>query len=139
QTPLARPLTCIRVSDSVRDGVSYFYAETLRLKTLLDGAGPATMYLIDEMFRGTNNRERLIGSQSVVAALIGTKSLGIVTTHDLELTQLERNHTELTNWHFSDDLDPSGLKFSYKINKGPCPSTNALRIMKSLGLPVSVN
>lgn len=135
-TRLARPLTCIRVSDSVRDGVSYFYAETLRLKAILDQAGPNTIYLIDEMFRGTNNRERLAGSQAVAAALVATKSLGFITTHDLELTHLEERQPEVGNYHFADDLDASGLRFSYRIHDGPCPTTNALKIMKSLGLPV---
>jgi DNA mismatch repair ATPase MutS len=88
------------------------------------------------MFRGTNNRERLIGSRAIVSALIKTPSFGFISTHDLELTQLANDHPEITNCHFSDDVDESGLKFSYKIHQGPCPTTNALKIMKSLGLPI---
>jgi hypothetical protein len=131
--------SCIRVSDSVRDGVSYFYAETLRLKDILKDAQSGSLYLIDEMFRGTNNRERLIGSQAIVGALLKTSSIGFISTHDLELTLLEEKHSQLQNWHFRDDIDESGIRFSYKIHPGPCPTTNALKIMNSLGLPVSPN
>src|SRR5262249_39097022 len=116
QTVLLRLFTCMKVSDSVTDGISYFYAEVRRLKALLraltaaeplgatasaqgersewrpipyppDTALPLC-FLIDEIFRGTNNRERLIGSQAYIRALTCGHGVGVISTHDLELITL---------------------------------------------------
>jgi DNA mismatch repair ATPase MutS len=77
--------TCMRISDSIADGYSYFYAEVRCLKCLLeelaDENQPPLLYLIDEIFRGTNNRERLVGSQAYINALVGRRDL--IATHDL--------------------------------------------------------
>ena len=138
-TPLALE-SCIEVSDSLRDGFSYFYAEVRRLKVLLDRAasGQPVLFLIDEIFRGTNNRERQIGSRAVIRALAGTpKALGFVSTHDLELTRLEEELPSLFNLHFREDIDAAGvMRFTYHLRPGPCPTTNALTIMRSEGLPL---
>src|SRR6185503_5898524 len=90
QTSLFRLFTCIKVSDSVQDGLSYFYAEVKRLKLLLSSAEMELelpiMFLIDEIFRGTNNRERHLGSHAFIKALsMRKKALGLIATHDLEL------------------------------------------------------
>ena len=86
-----RLFTCISISDSVTDGMSYFYAEVRRLKALLEALAldhPCPLFfLIDEIFRGTNNRERVIGSRAYVQALAGRHGVGIVSTHDLELVK----------------------------------------------------
>src|SRR5262249_6682174 len=86
---LFRLFTCIRVNDSVTDGYSYFYAEVRRLKELLNlleaEQSQPVFFLIDEIFKGTNSHERLIGSQSYIKALIGKNGIGVVSTHDLEL------------------------------------------------------
>lgn len=133
--------TCIEVSDSLRDGVSYFYAEVRRLKAILDDAsGPRpVLYLIDEIFRGTNNRERQIGSRAVIQTLASSKSsLGFVSTHDLELVTLETTSPRCMNLHFREDIDPSGkMVFSYHLRPGPCPTTNALKIMQAEGIDLS--
>jgi DNA mismatch repair ATPase MutS len=135
-----RLFTCINVSDSLADGFSYFYAEVRRLKQLLDATNESeelpVLYLIDEIFRGTNNKERLIGSQSYVKALSQSKGFGIVSTHDLELVKLEDNIGELKNYHFRESIEQGKMKFEYQIHEGPSPTTNALRIMQLEGLPV---
>src|SRR5258705_8730617 len=87
---LFRVFTCIKVSDSVQDGLSYFYAEVKRLKLLLSAAEAEAklpiMFLIDEIFRGTNNRERHLGSHAFIKALsIRNNALGLIATHDLDL------------------------------------------------------
>jgi hypothetical protein len=136
-----RLVCCIRIDDSLEAGLSFFYAEVKRLKILLDATTerrkPPVLFLIDEIFKGTNNRERLIGSRSFITALANSHGFGLVTTHDLELTDLENSVPGLTNAHFQETVAAGALQFDYKLKPGPCPTTNALRIMELEGLPVS--
>jgi MutS-like protein len=131
---------CIRVDDSLEAGLSFFYAEVKRLKRLLDAAqefaAPPVLFLIDEIFKGTNNRERLIGSRAFIQALAISNGFGLVTTHDLELAEMDRSIPRLTNAHFQETVHGAELRFDYKLRPGPCPTTNALRIMALEGLPV---
>jgi len=135
-----RLATCIRVDDSLEAGLSFFYAEVKRLKSLLDAtkdrSNAPVVFLIDEIFKGTNNRERLIGSRSYISALSQGNGFGLVTTHDLELTDLDKTVPGLRNAHFQETVAAGALKFDYKLRPGPCPTTNALRIMELEGLPV---
>src|SRR5260370_16703352 len=104
QTSVFRIYTCIKVSDSVTDGYSYFYAEVRRLKALLSELERPSDYplffLIDEIFKGTNNRERLIGSRAYIHALVGKNCMGVISTHDLELVKLADTQPEIKNYHF---------------------------------------
>jgi ABC-type multidrug transport system fused ATPase/permease subunit len=135
-----RMRTCIRIKDSVTDGISYFYAEVKCLKALLvelEGGGDAPLiYFIDEIFRGTNNRERLIGSRAYMKALAGKFGAGLVSTHDLELIQLADELPPIRNHHFRDEVAEGRLTFDFKLHRGPSPTTNALRIMRAEGLPI---
>lgn len=135
-----RLVCCIRVDDSLEAGLSFFYAEVKRLKSLLDAttdrSGPPVLFLIDEIFKGTNNRERLIGSRSFITGLSQGNGFGLVTTHDLELTDLENTVPGLRNAHFQETVAAGTLQFDYTLRPGPCPTTNALRIMQMEGLPV---
>lgn len=136
-----RLYTCITVNDSVTDGISYFYAEVRRLKALLQAlrerhAFPL-FFLIDEIFRGTNNRERLIGSRAYIQALIGAQGVGVVSTHDLELIKLADEVNGIHNAHFREEVVHGHMVFDYKLRPGPCPTTNALTIMRMEGLPVA--
>ena len=139
EASVMRVFTCIRVSDSVADGYSYFYAEVRRLSALLsafdsDERAPL-FFLIDEMFRGTNSRERFIGSRAYIRSLVGRRGIGILATHDLELVHLADEGTAIVNYHFQDHVVDGNLSFDYTLRSGPCPSTNALMIMKLAGLP----
>ncbi|MBN1681365.1 MAG: hypothetical protein JW966_13875 [Anaerolineae bacterium] len=141
-TAPVRLFTCIRVTDSVTDGISYFYAEVKRLKALLsaleaENALPV-LFLIDEIFRGTNNRERLIGSRSYVRTVVGRNGAGVLSTHDLELIQLADGISHITNYHFAETIVDDRMSFDYRLRPGPCPSTNALQIMRMEGLPVEL-
>ncbi|HEX6718120.1 MAG TPA: hypothetical protein VF088_13465 [Pyrinomonadaceae bacterium] len=140
QSSLFRLFTCIKVSDSVQDGLSYFYAEVKRLQALLREATKAddlpVLFLIDEIFRGTNSRERLIGSRSYIHALSQTPSVGLIATHDLELIKLADQIEGVTNHHFREEVYDSRMVFDYRLRPGPCPTTNALTIMRLEGLPV---
>jgi len=133
-----RLFCCIRVSDSVTDGFSYFYAEVRRLKQLLDALntpqdGPV-LWLIDEIFRGTNNRERFLGSKAYIETLLEKKGAGLISTHDLELTQVAPERIQ--NFHFREQIVGQDMHFDYLLQMGPCPTTNALKIMALEGLPV---
>jgi hypothetical protein len=135
-----RLFTCMGISDSVTGGISYFYAEVRRLKTLLaelerDHPLPL-LFCIDEIFRGTNNRERLIGSREYVRTLAGKHGLGFIATHDLELANLAEELPQVVNYHFRDHIAGDRMAFDYTLRPGPCPTTNALKIMKMEGLPI---
>lgn len=136
-----RVFTCIKVSDSVVDGISYFYAEVRRLKALLDAcddpaAALPVLFLIDEIFKGTNNRERLVGSRAYIRALASRPGSGLISTHDLELTRLADEIDSVVNYHFREDVRDGVMVFDYRLRSGPCPTTNALKIMALEGLPV---
>lgn len=137
----SRLACCIRVDDSLDAGLSFFYAEVKRLKSILrateDREAPPVLFLIDEIFKGTNNRERLIGSRAYIQALAQGNGYGLVTTHDLELTDLEQSTPGLINSHFQETVAAGTLQFDYTLRPGPCPTTNALRIMELEGLPTN--
>lgn len=138
---LMRIFSCIRLSDSVIDGISYFYAEVKRLKQLLVEINSSNnmplFFLIDEIFKGTNNIERRIGSKSYIKSLVGKNAVGIVSTHDIELVELEKLSEKIVNYHFKEDIKNDKMSFDYKLRTGPCPTTNALKIMRLEGLPVN--
>ena len=140
RTSLFRVFTCIKVSDSVQDGLSYFYAEVKRLQALLGAAEVddplPVLFLIDEIFRGTNSRERLIGSRSYIRRLAQGRSVGLVATHDLELIKLADEIDGVVNQHFREEVSDGRMVFDYRLRSGPCPTTNALTIMRLEGLPV---
>lgn len=135
-----RIFTCIQLSDSLTDGISYFYAEVRRLKVLLDALETDSPYplffLIDEIFRGTNHRERQEGSAAYIRALMGKHGAGVIATHDLTLAELAEQIDALHNYHFRDDVHDGRMAFDYRIRPGASPTTNALKIMKLEGLPV---
>ena len=142
----ARPcriLTCIQVPDSIRLHISHFYAEVKSIKKILDSVTPQVtqpdtypgLYLIDEIFSGTNTKERLIASRGILLKLAGSHSYGLVTTHDLELVTLENQSDRIKNFHFKDEIDENGqMVFHYKIHEGPVSSTNALELLKREGI-----
>lgn len=131
---------CIRVTDALDEGLSYFYAEVKRLKVILDAVQDTdpvpVLFLIDEIYRGTNNRERLAGSEAYVKALQRSRGFGLLSTHDLELTRLADANGHIRNAHFQETIKEGALHFDYRLRPGPCPTTNALRIMAQEGLPV---
>jgi hypothetical protein len=143
QTTLYRISTCISVNDSVTGGYSYFYAEVKRLRKLLteveSNNSMPIFFLIDEIFKGTNNRERRIGSESYISSLVGQKCTGLISTHDLELVTLEKKLPNIRNSHFKEDVLNGQMVFDYQLREGPCPTTNALKIMQMEGLPIDIN
>ncbi len=140
QTIPLRIFSSINVSDSLDEGLSHFYAEVKRLRAMLDELTShfqrPLFFMVDEIFKGTNNRERLTGSTALLKYVAGKNGIGVISTHDLELAQLEQEIPELHNWHFEETIENDRMSFKYKLKNGPCPTTNALKIMEMEGLPV---
>jgi DNA mismatch repair ATPase MutS len=128
----------IRINDSLQNGSSRFYAEITRLRRLFDlaSSGPV-LFLLDELLQGTNSRDRLIGAEGVVSAFLERGCIGLVTTHDLALTEIsERIGGGLRNFHFQEEFKDGKLYFDYKLREGVVTSSNGLALMRSIGLKV---
>lgn len=143
QLSILRLFTCIQVSDSLKDGFSYFYAEVRRLKELLnwleESESLAVFYLIDEIFQGTNHEERRIGSLAYLKALVNANGVGAISTHDIELSKLADVELRIHNYNFQDSVVEGKMSFDYRLRSGPSPTTNALKIMAIEGLPIEEN
>ncbi|HEY4045870.1 MAG TPA: mismatch repair protein [Acidobacteriaceae bacterium] len=129
----------ICVLDSLEGGVSRFYAEIRRLKQIVDlTEGPMpVLFLLDELLSGTNSRDRLIGTLSIVTKLVEQGAIGLVTTHDLALTHVpEAIGSRATNCHFEDQIQNGELHFDYKLRPGIVQTSNALALMRSIGLEI---
>ena len=138
-TPLAIGGT-LRVQDSLLDGRSRFYAEITRLRRLVDMArGPAPLlFLLDELFHGTNSSDRLDGAHGVLRYLLDLRAIGLITTHDLALAALaDRLAPAAANVHFEDQLNGGAMTFDYRLRPGRSTGTNALALMAAVGLAVS--
>jgi hypothetical protein len=127
----------ICVLDSLQGGVSRFYAEIKRLKLISDAAqGPIpVLFLLDELLSGTNSHDRFEGTRLVVEALVQRGAIGLVTTHDLALAQIpESMNGRAGNFHFEDHLENGELAFDFKLKPGVVHTSNALKLMQSIGL-----
>jgi hypothetical protein len=129
----------ICVLDSLEGGISRFYAEINRLKQIMDltsGAVPV-LFLLDELLSGTNSHDRLIGTRSIVTKLVERGAVGLVSTHDLALTAIPQEiGSQAINCHFEDHLEQGQLRFDYKLYPGIVQTSNALPLMRSIGLEV---
>jgi hypothetical protein len=136
------PLTLgasIQVNDSLQEGSSRFYAEITRLRWIYDMAAekPPVLFLLDELLQGTNSKDRRIGAEGVLRALLERGAIGILTTHDLALTELEGlPEGQLKNMHFQDDLENGTMKFDFQLRVGVITKSNGLELMRSIGLKV---
>lgn len=131
--------TTMRVSDSLQEGASFFLAEVQRLKRisdLADGALPL-LFLLDEILQGTNTRERSLGARGVIADLSNRGAAGLVSTHDLSLVQLgDVLGDRVAYSHFTDQVEGGEMTFDYRMREGIVQSSNALRLMRAVGLAV---
>jgi hypothetical protein len=129
----------IRIQDSLQAGASRFYAEITRLRQIVeltDGPLPA-LFLLDEILHGTNSHDRKIGAEALVRGLIDRRAIGLITTHDLALTQIaEELGSRAANVHFEDHLERGKMTFDYILRPGILQKSNALELMRSVGLDV---
>lgn len=126
----------IRVTDSLQQGRSGFYAEITRLRQIMDLASTDrfVLFLADELLHGTNSHDRRIGAEGLIRALLDRGAIGLVTTHDLALTSLV--DPRIRNAHFQDELRDGRMVFDYKLQEGVVTKSNALELMRSVGLDV---
>lgn len=131
--------TSMRISDSLEQGISHFYAELGRLKAIVDAAngGAEVLFLLDEIMHGTNSRERQIGAKAVIRHLVERGAIGAATSHDLGLAALEaESGGKVKNVHFEEHVEDGTMTFDYRLKPGPVTTANALRLMAMVGLPV---
>jgi len=131
--------TSMKVSDSLDKNLSLFYAELQRLKMVLDGIKrkEKVFFLLDEMLKGTNALDRQMGAVALLKQLVSLKANGLVATHDLELTKLEKQFPgKIKNFHFDGYVEGDKLLFDYKLKEGKCESFNALILMRNIGIKI---
>ena len=130
----------ISIQDSLADGRSRFLAEIQRLKQIVDLAkanGGRTLFLLDEILGGTNSHDRRIGAEAVIATLVNAGAIGLATTHDLALGEIaDRMAPRVVNVHFVDEFRHGSLTFDYRLRPGIVQSSNAIALMRSIGLDV---
>jgi hypothetical protein len=129
----------IGLGDSLREGASRFYAEITRLRAIVDATavGPPVLFLIDELLHGTNSHDRRIGAEALLRGLVERGAVGLVTTHDLALTHVaDLLAPRAANVHFEDHLEGGRMRFDYRLRPGVVAKSNALELMRSVGLDV---
>jgi hypothetical protein len=127
----------MRIKDSLNDQTSTFKAELNRLKMILDltARDPRSFVLIDEMLRGTNSKDKYLGSKVFIEKLISQRTPALFATHDLQLSEMEADHAkEVRNYHFDIQLSEGQMNFDYKLKLGPCKTFNAALLLKEIGL-----
>ncbi|SFH43167.1 MutS domain V [Desulfotomaculum arcticum] len=131
--------TSIHINDNLEKNISTFYAELQRIKLIIDAArsGEAIICLIDEIFKGTNSKDRILGAQAVIKSLNKLAAIGLVSTHDLELSRLEKEISQIKNYHFTDKISGREINFDYRLKPGVSKSTNAIALMKIIGIEIT--
>ncbi len=135
-----RLFTSMRVRDDVASGISTFYAEILRIKTMAEyrKENRPMVCMIDEIFKGTNSADRIVGATHVIRELGGAQCMTIVSTHDFELCDIEgKDGSKTVNLHFEEYYEDDELKFDYKLKQGRCTTTNARAILRMAGFAVN--
>jgi MutS domain V len=129
----------LRIQDSLMAGRSRFHAEVLRIRQLLDMArgAPPLLFLLDELFQGTNSADRRVGAEAILRQLVEAGAVGLMTTHDLALTEIaDRLGDRAANTHFEDRFDNGAMTFDYRMKPGVVRHTNGLALMRAVGIEV---
>ena len=130
--------TCMRTSDNLEKGISSFYAEILRIKSIIKASelNKNIFFLLDELFKGTNSIDRHAGAKALINQLSKQGALGVVSTHDLELCELERENEKIKNYNFQEHYINGEIKFDYKIREGRSNTRNAIYLIKLAGIDI---
>jgi DNA mismatch repair ATPase MutS len=129
----------LRIQDSLQEGRSRFYAEISRIREIADLASGTlpVLFLLDELFHGTNSHDRVVGASGVLRALLDRGAIGLVTTHDLAMTSVVSDLApRATNVHFDDRFEGGEIVFDYVMKPGPVTRSNAIALMRAVGLDV---
>jgi len=129
----------MRTKDNLEESTSSFYAELKRLRQLLDhvSENPVTFYVIDEVLKGTNSEDRHKGAVSLARQLSKKNCFGLISTHDLSLSQLADEDDKMVNYSFNSQINEDKIIFDYKLTPGPCKSFNASKLMENMGIIVN--
>ena len=133
-------LSYMRIKDSLNDQTSTFKAELNRLKMILDAISNSSnsLVLIDEMLRGTNSRDKFLGSKVFIEKLIEQKTPALFATHDLQLSEMIADYPkQVRNYHFDIQINEGEMNFDYKLKHGPCTTFNAALLLKEIGLTLN--
>ncbi|WP_435260892.1 MutS-related protein [Tenacibaculum sp. nBUS_03] len=126
-------ITSMRTSDSLADDESYFYSELKRLKFIVDQIKTDTYFIIlDEILKGTNSKDKAIGSKKFVEKLNGSKSTGIIATHDISLCELANEYSQIANYYFDAEIVNNELYFDYVMKNGVCKNMNASFLLQKM-------
>jgi hypothetical protein len=126
-------ITSMRTSDSLADDESYFYSELKRLKFIVDTIDKDDYFIIlDEILKGTNSKDKAIGSKKFIEKLVSSKSTGIIATHDVSLCELATDFSEIKNYYFDAEISNDELYFDYLFKKGVCKNMNASFLLKKM-------
>jgi len=131
--------TSMRIGDSILEGESTFYAELKRLKRIIDHfeSGGKALILLDEIFKGTNSKDKHLGSEILIRQLINYNASVIIATHDLELCRLENELPgNVYNYSFEAYIEDGLFRFDYILRKGICKTMNAAELMKQIGISI---
>lgn len=130
--------TCMRISDNLEENVSSFYAELLRIRKLVDATKEKepVFFLLDEIFRGTNSKDRHTGAKVLIEKLSNENALGMVSTHDLELADIEEKNKKVRNYHFREQYKNNEIYFDYKLRLGVSTTRNAIYLMRMAGIDI---
>lgn len=130
--------TCMRISDNLEENISSFYAEILRIKELMNAVNKKepVFFLLDEIFRGTNSKDRHTGAKVLIEKLSKENTLGFVSTHDLELGDIEKTNIKVKNYHFREYYKDNRINFDYKLRSGISTTRNALYLMRMAGIEI---
>jgi hypothetical protein len=130
-------ITSMRTTDSLTEDESYFYSELKRLKFIVDQIDPEIFsedyfIILDEILKGTNSKDKAIGSKKFVEKLTKSKSTGIIATHDVSLCDLENEFPAIKNYYFDAEIINNELFFDYTLKKGICKNMNASFLLKKM-------
>lgn len=131
--------TSMVIRDDLISGISTFYAELARISMILEHSrrDRPMLYLIDEIFRGTNSLDRIAGARTVLKNLSENGAMGLISTHDFELCELEQEKwCDFKNHHFEEHYENGCIKFDYRLRSGRCTTSNARYLMKMVGIQV---
>jgi len=128
--------TSMRNTDNLGESVSSFYAELSRIRKVLEAVENKehVFYLMDEILKGTNTKDRIMGSEALIRQLARGNARGIISTHDIELSELENTLPYLANYSFHSEIYEDQILFDYKLKLGSCPSFNAHKLMELMGI-----
>jgi len=136
--PRMRIFSAIRISDDLMNDKSYYFEEVITIKEMIDKSrdGKQNLFLLDEIFKGTNTVERISAGKAVLSALTKAENIVFVSTHDIELADLLKDEYEL--YHFSEKVDNRTVDFDYKLKEGKLKNRNAIRILQINDYPEEI-